>query len=352
MEFRRLGKSGLQVSALSFGAMTFGGGAMGFGQQAMGGIVGDTGQAEADSLIGLCLDAGINLFDTANAYSMGQSEEILGKALGARRADALIATKAFGQMRPGQNGTGLSRRYLIEACEDSLRRLGTDYIDIYHLHQFDELTPLEETLRALDDLVRAGKVRYTGVSNFTGSQLMKALALSERNGWERCIVQQIYYSLAGREAEWELLRLSRDEGVGTLIWSPLAFGLLSGKFRRGVAPPEGARAAVLGGPGNVPIERVYAIVDVLDAIAGARGVSVAQVALNYILHKPQVDSVIIGARNATQLKDNLAAAAWRLGDEEVKRLDEASYVSLPYPYWHQATYGGARNPGYAALYKG
>jgi aryl-alcohol dehydrogenase-like predicted oxidoreductase len=181
---------------------------------------------------------------------------------------------------------------------------------------------------------------------------MKTLLLSERHGWSRCVVQQIYYSLAAREAEWELLRVSRDEGVGTLIWSPLAFGLLSGKFRRGAAMPEGARAAVIGGPGKVSMERVYAIVDVLEAIAGARGVSVAQVAMNYILYKPQVDSVLIGARNEQQLKDNLAALAWRLSDEELKRLDEVSYQSLPYPYWHQAVYGPARNPTYAGMYKG
>ncbi|MET0657204.1 MAG: aldo/keto reductase [Steroidobacteraceae bacterium] len=254
--------------------------------------------------------------------------------------------------RAGPHGLGASRRYLIDACEDSLRRLGTDYIDLYQIHQFDELTPLDETLRAMDDLVRAGKVRYIGVSNFTASQLMKALCVCERRGWDRCISQQIYYSLVSREAEWELLQLSRSEGVGTIIWSPLAFGLLSGKFRRGHAVPQGARASVMGGPGNVSIERVYSVVAVLEQIATERGVSIAQVAMNYILHKPDVDTVLAGARTEAQLRENLAAANWRLGPDEVKRLDDVSYVSPPYPYWHQGTYGAARNPTYAAMYKG
>ncbi|MET0547572.1 MAG: aldo/keto reductase [Caulobacterales bacterium] len=341
MEFRRLGRTGLQVSALSFGAMTFGGG-KGFGD------VGNTGVAEAQTLTGLCIDAGVNLFDTADVYSQGQSEEILGKALGNKRKDVLIATKAFGQMRPGPNGLGASRQHLTTACEDSLRRLGTDYIDLYQIHLFDELVPIEETLRACDDLVRAGKVRYIGVSNFTASQLMKSLMLSERQGLERIASQQIYYSLASREAEWELLRVSRDEEVGVLVWSPLAFGALSGKFRRGGNSNEG-RASVMGAPGGAKVEDVYDIVDALDAIAKERGATIAQVALNYILHKPQVTSVLIGARNETQLKDNLAAAAWRLTADEVARLDKVSHRPLPYPYWHQATYGAARNPYYVAL---
>jgi aryl-alcohol dehydrogenase-like predicted oxidoreductase len=352
MEVRQLGRSGLHVSALSFGAMTFGGGPMAHGQAALGDMVGDTGLAEAERLVGLCVDAGVNLFDTANAYSQGQSEEILGQAVGAKRHDVLLATKGFGAMAPGPHGAGGSRRYLLQACEDSLRRLGTDYIDLYQIHLHDELTPIEETLRTCEDLVRAGKVRYIGVSNYTASQLMKALGLSERHGWERYVSQQIYYSLAGREAEWELLRVGRDEGVGTLVWGPLAFGLLSGKFRRGMAPPEGARAARMGGPGKVSLDRIHDIVDVLAAIAEARGATIAQVALNYVLYKPGITSVIIGARNAAQLEDNLAAAAWRLAEDEVARLDAVSAVPLPYPYWHQATYGASRNPSYAALHRG
>jgi aryl-alcohol dehydrogenase-like predicted oxidoreductase len=323
---------------------------MGYQQPALGDLVGSTGPNEAKRLIDICLEAGVNLFDTANNYSQGQSEEILGSALGVNRHQVLVATKGFGDVGPGPHGAGGSRRYLMQACEDSLRRLRTHYIDLYQIHQFDELTPIDETLRACDDLVRTGKVRYIGVSNYTASQLMKALGVSERHGWERYISQQIYYSLAAREAEWELLRVSRDEGVGVLVWGPLAFGLLSGKFRRGTAPPEGARATTMGGPGKVPLERVHAIVDVLADIAKARGVSVAQVALNYILHKPQIDSVIIGARNEAQLKDNLATASWRLAAEEVARLDAVSHMSLPYPYWHQATYGAARNPWYRSMY--
>lgn len=352
MEIRQLGRSGLHVSALGFGAMTFGSGAMGFGQPPLANLVGGTDLEGASRIVAMCIDHGINFFDTANNYSMGQSEEILGQALGARRHDVLIATKGTGHMKAGPQGLGASRRYFIEACEDSLCRLGTDYIDVYQIHQFDELTPLDETLRAMDDLVRAGKIRYIGVSNFTASQLMKALCLSERRGWDRCISQQIYYSLVSREAEWELLQVSRSEGVGTIIWSPLAFGLLSGKYRRGEAAPQGARASVMGGPGNVSMERVYAVVAVLEQIATERGVSVAQVAMNYILHKPDVDTVLVGARTEAQLRDNLAAASWRLSDDEVKRLDAVSYVSPPYPYWHQSTYGAARNPTYAAMYKG
>ena len=337
MENRLLGRSGLLVSALSFGAMTFGG-------EGMFQMVGKTDENEAERLVQLCFDAGINFFDTADGYSNGRSEEILGHALGARRQRAVIATKAWARMGPGPNDIGASRLHLIQACEASLRRLKTDYIDLYQIHGFDALTPLEETLRALDDLVRSGKVRYVGASNYAGWQLMKALAISDGRGFERYVSQQIYYSLAGREAEHELVPLSLDQGVGIMVWSPLAFGMLSGKFRRGRPDPEGARGTLAGAPGKVDRARLDDITDALAAIAEARGVTLAQVALNWLLRKPGVTSVILGARNETQLKDNLAAATWSLSDEEVSRLDAASAQPLPYPYGVQKQVFGERNP--------
>jgi aryl-alcohol dehydrogenase-like predicted oxidoreductase len=332
MRLRQLGRSGLQVAPLAFGTMTFGG-------EGVFSAVGRTGEQEARRLVDLCLDAGVNLFDTADVYSNGLSECLLGAALEGRRQGAVIATKAFGQMGPTLNDGGASRRHLVSACEASLRRLKTDYIDLYQMHQYDSLAPLEETVRALDDLVRSGKVRYVGCSNYSGWQLMKALALADGGGRERFVAQQIHYSLLRREAEWELLPLARSEGVGVLVWSPLSGGLLSGKFRRGAADPPGARGTLMGAfPFETDRERLFAIVDVLLQIAAERAVSAAQVAINYVLVRRGVSAVILGARDEAQLKDNLAAASWTLAREELARLDAASESALPYPY---ALYRGA-----------
>ena len=337
MESRLLGRSGLFVSAISFGAMTFGG-------EGRFQVVGQTGETEAERLIDICLDSGVTLFDTADAYSNGRSEEILAHALGAKRHRAIIATKAWGRMGPGPNDIGASRQHLVQACEASLKRLKTDYIDVYQIHGFDVFTPLEETLRAFDDLVRSGKVRYIGCSNYTGWQLMKALAISDSRNAERYVSQQIYYSLAGRDAENELVPLGLDQGVGVLVWSPLAFGMLSGKFRRGQPNPEGARGTLAGAPGGVDRALVDKITDVQAEIAQARGVTMAQVAVNWLLKKPGISSVIVGARDEAQLKDNLAAAAWSLTDDEMKRLDEVSETPRPYPYGLQKSVFGDRNP--------
>jgi aryl-alcohol dehydrogenase-like predicted oxidoreductase len=338
METRFLGKSGLKISVLSFGTMTFGG--SDFFQE-----IGATQVDEARHLIDICLDAGVNIFDTADVYSNGLSEEILGKALGKRRSDVIIATKAYGRMGKGANDTGLSRYHLIRACEDSLRRLDTDYIDLYQVHGFDALTPLEETLRALDSLVHSGKVRYIGCSNYSAWHLMKALSVSERLNLERYVSQQVYYSLVARELEFELIPLSLDQGVGILVWSPLAFGFLSGKYRRGQSQPEGTRRAKIGDIGTVSdLEKGYDIVEVLHEVANNRGVSVAQVALNWLLRQSGITSVIIGARNEQQLRDNLGAAQWELTLEEVNRLNEVSAIAPIYPYWHQRKFGAERIP--------
>jgi aryl-alcohol dehydrogenase-like predicted oxidoreductase len=338
MEQRLLGRSGLQVSALSFGAMTFGG-------EGMFGMMGRILEDEAERLCGICIDAGITLFDTADAYSAGRSEEILGYALREKRERVVIATKAWGRMGPGPNELGASRVHLVQACEASLRRLKTDYIDLYQIHAYDGLTPLEETLRALDDLVGAGKVRYVGCSNYAGWQLMKALAISDRHGWGRYISHQIYYSLVGRDAENDLLPLGVDQGVGTIVWGPLAFGLLTGKFRRGKPDPEGARGAFTGAPGGIERERLDAITDAMAEIAEARGATMAQVAMNYLLRKPGITTVLFGARDEAQLKDNIAAATWTMSDEEVARLDDASAKPLPYPQWAHKTVFSERIPG-------
>jgi aryl-alcohol dehydrogenase-like predicted oxidoreductase len=336
MEYRLLGRSGLKVSAFCFGTMTFGGVGMMAG-------VGQTRGDDARRQVDVCLEAGVNLFDTADIYSEGVSEEVLAEALGERRKSVLIATKAYGPMGRGQNDSGSSRHHIIEACEASLRRLRTDYIDLYQMHNQDAVTPTEETLRALDDLVRAGKVRYIGSSNFSGWRMMKALATSDRLGLERYVSQQIQYSLLWRDAEDELLPLGVEEGVGALLWSPLASGYLSGKFRRG----DQAEATRLGGRrlANVDDERARGIVDALEAIAASHeGASASQVALNWLVRKPGVTSVIIGARSDQQLADNLAAAAWSLTDAEVAQLDEVSKTRPRYPYSHHRSFGGDRNP--------
>ena len=337
MEYRLLGASGLEVSVLSFGTMTLGG-------EGRFAAMGNVQVEEARRQVEICIDAGVNLFDTADIYSFGKSEEVLGEALGARRKEIVLATKVFVRLGPGTNKAGLSRRHILEACDASLRRLGTDYIDLYQAHNFDSLTPLEETLRAFDDLVRAGKIRYAGCSNYSGWQLMKALSISDRLGIRRYISQQINYSLLARDAEHELVPAGLDQRTGIMAWSPLQFGLLSGKFRRGQAKPTESRLNSLDAPGTVDEERLYRIVDALAEIATQRSVSIPQVALNWVMRKPGVDTVIIGARNEEQLRDNLAAANWPLTDAEVERLDEASALPLPYPYWHQQKFAGDRNP--------
>jgi aryl-alcohol dehydrogenase-like predicted oxidoreductase len=336
MELRLLGGTGLRVSALSFGTMSFGG---------VGGFAAVAAQDgdEARALVDQCIDAGVNLFDTADVYSGGRSEEILGRALGDKRARVVLATKLHARMSDAPNDVGLSRHHIVRACEASLRRLGTDWIDLYQAHGFDALTPVEETARAFEDLVRAGKVRYVGCSNFSGWQLMKSLAACERLGVCRYEALQAYYSLVARELEHELLPACRSERVGVLVWSPLAFGLLGGRYRRGEKAPEDARVAQWGTPGTID-ERSWAVVDELGRIAEARGVSPAQVALAWLLGRRGVTSVIVGARNARQLADNLQAARWTLGDEERARLDRVSERPLPYPYWHQQKYNRERMP--------
>ncbi len=337
MEYRLFGGSGLEVSVLSFGTMTLGGEGR---FAAMGNVQVD----EARRQVEICIEAGVNLFDTAEVYSAGKSEEVLGKALGARRNEVVLATKVFARIEPGTNKTGLSRRHIVEACEGSLRRLGTDYIDLYQAHNFDSLTPLDETMRAFDDLIRAGKIRYAGCSNYGGWQLMKALSISDRLGINRYVSQQINYSLLARDAEPELVSLGLDQRIGIMAWSPLQFGLLSGKFRRGREKPAESRLNSLEAPGAIDEERLYRIVDALAEIAGRRNVSIAQAALNWVMCKPGVDTVIIGARNEQQLRDNLAAANWALTEAEVETLDAVSAHPVPYPYWHQQKFAGERNP--------
>ncbi len=337
MEYRLLGESGLEVSVLSFGTMTLGG-------EGRFAAMGNVQAEEARRLVDICIDAGINLFDTADIYSLGKSEEVLGEALGARRKEIVLATKAFVRLEPGTNKAGLSRRHIVDACEASLRRLRTDYIDLYQAHNFDALTPLEETLRAFDDLIRMGKIRYAGCSNYSGWQLMKALSVSDRLNIPRYISQQINYSLMARDTEHDLVGLGLDQGIGIMVWSPLQYGLLSGKFRRGASKPPESRLNTLDAPGTVDEERLFKIVDALAEIAGERAVSIPQVALNWVMRKPGVDTVIIGARNEKQLTDNLAAANWSLTDAEVEGLDEISALPLPYPYWHQQKFARERNP--------
>lgn len=328
MELRLLGRTGLRVSALSLGTMTFG---PNVGWEAIGAL----GVEEAKDLVALALDSGINLFDTADIYSDGLSEEVLGRALGKRRDDVLVATKCHFRMGDGPNDVGSSRHYIIRACEASLRRLGSDHIDLFQLHGPDEVTDVEQTVRALDDLVTAGKVRYVGCSNYSAWHLMKALAAADARGLERFASLQAYYNLVARELEHELVPLSLDQGVAILVWSPLAGGLLSGKTRRGSDPPPGTRTATYGPEGTVDMERFYDIVDVLSDIAEQRGVSIPQIVINWLLAKPGVTSVILGARNLSQLADNLQAATWCLSGEDLARLDDVSARPLPYPYFHQ-----------------
>ncbi|HTS09780.1 MAG TPA: aldo/keto reductase [Candidatus Eisenbacteria bacterium] len=330
MEFRQLGKSGLKVPVLSYGTGTFGGGNEFFKAW------GASDVAEATRLVDICLDAGVNLFDTADIYSDGLSETILGKAMANRRDKVLISTKATFRLGNGPNDVGSSRYHLIQACEASLRRLGTDYIDIYHLHGFDALTPIEEVLSTLDNLVQSGKVRYIACSNFSGWHLMKSLAVADRYGWSRYVGHQVYYSLIGREYEWELMPLGLDQGVGALIWSPLGWGRLTGKIRRGQPLPAQSRLHKTGDMGpQMPDEYLYRVVDALDEVAKETGKTVPQIALNWLLQRPTVSTVIMGARNEEQLRQNLAAAGWNLTSDQVAKLDRASAGQPIYPYWHQ-----------------
>ena len=341
MEFRQLGKSGLKVPELCFGAGTLGTSGEFF--EAWG----KTSEDEADRLVGICMDAGLNFFDTADVYSNGGSETAVGKAIGKlKREDVLISTKATFRFGEGPNDVGSSRYHLVQSLERSLQRLGTDYVDVYHLHAFDATTPVEETLNTLDKFVREGKVRYIACSNFSGWHLMKSLSVSERYGWARYVGHQVYYSLVGRDYEWELMPLALDQGVGALVWSPLGWGRLTGKYRRGEGIPKDSRlntkVVVDAGP-QVPEEHLYNVVEALDEVAKETGKTVPQIALNWLLQRPTVSTLIIGARNEEQLKANLGAVGWKLSAEQMKKLDAASQQPKAYPYWHQAQFA-ERNP--------
>ena len=330
MEYRALGRSGLRISVLTMGTMTFGG-------RGPFKNVGTTDVAEATRQVDMCLEAGVNLIDTADVYSGGQAEEIVGEVLRGRRDEVLVATKVRMPMGDGPNDAGLSRQHIISGCEASLRRLGTDHIDLYQVHEWDGQTPVEETLHALDHLVRSGKVRYLGASNYTGWQLMKALGTAGRLDLPPFVSQQIYYSLQARDAEYELIPLAVDQGLGVLVWSPLAGGLLSGKYRRNHEAPAGSRQLTdWDEPPVYDTERLHDTVEVLVSIGQQRGVSAAQVALAYLLAKPAVTSLVIGARTSEQLADNLAAASLSLTEAERAELDKVSAPPLLYPYWHQA----------------
>jgi aryl-alcohol dehydrogenase-like predicted oxidoreductase len=340
MEYRQLGGSGLRVPVLSFGTGTFGGTGELFKAW------GTSGVEEATRLVDICLEAGLNLFDSADVYSAGRAEEILGQAIQGRRDAVLISTKATFRTGKGPNDVGSSRHHLIRAVEGSLRRLGTDYIDLFQLHGFDAMTPVEETLSTLDNLVRAGKIRYIGCSNFSGWHLMKSLAVSDRYGLPRYVAHQTYYSLIGRDYEWELMPLAVDQKVGAVVWSPLGWGRLTGKIRRGAPRPEtsrlNAKASLEAGP-QVPEEYLFQVVDALDVVAAETGKTIPQVALNWLLQRPTVSTVIIGARNEEQLRQNLGAADWKLTPDQIARLDAASVRPAIYPYWHQQGFG-ERNP--------
>jgi len=327
MKTRFLGNTGVRVSELCFGAMTFGG--KGYWKN-----IGQVEQKEADEMVNTAIDGGINFFDTADVYSEGRSEEILGKALGNKRKDIVLATKVRGRTGAGSNDIGLSRKHIIDSCNASLKRLSTDYIDLYQVHSFDPKTPLEETLRSLDDLVREGKVRYIGVSNFAGWQSMKALAISEKQNLERFVTLQALYSLIARDLENELVPLSLDQKLGILAWSPLGGGFLTGKYRRGKPRPEGARRSnSIDQFLQFYEENGFNIVDELEKIARSHGATITQAALNYLLRKPAVTSVIIGVRNKEQLTDNLKTMDWEMTAEEIARLDELSKPPKVYPYW-------------------
>jgi len=337
MEYRHLGGSGLKVPVLSFGTGTFGGVGEFKGW-------GTTDVAQAKRLIDICLDHGLNVFDTANIYSHGRSEEVLGAALAGRRAQALISTKGTFPLGSGPNEVGSSRYALIRAVDGSLQRLGTDYIDIYYMHGFDATTPVEETLNTLDQLIRSGKIRYIGCSNFSGWHLMKSLCVAERYGWSRYVAHQAYYSLASRELEWELMPLALDQKVGTVAWSALAGGALSGKLRRGQPAPANSRLAQADFLAGARSEKLYDVIDVLEQIAAETGKTVPQVALRWVLQRPTVASIVIGARDEAQLQENLGALGWSLEAGHMARLDAASEVRPIYPYWHQRQYAMINPP--------
>jgi aryl-alcohol dehydrogenase-like predicted oxidoreductase len=340
MEFRQLGRSGLRVPVLSFGTGTFG------GKGELFKAWGATDVKEATRLVDVCLEAGLNMFDSADIYSAGAAEEILGEAIKGRRDQVLLSTKGTFRNGQGANDVGSSRTHLLRAVDASLRRLKTDYIDLYQLHAFDAMTPLEETLDTLDGLVRAGKIRYIGCSNFSGWHLMKSLAVSEKYGLARYVAHQAYYSLIGRDYEWELMPLAIDQGVAAVVWSPLGWGRLTGKLRRGAPKPETSRLQsklnVDIGP-QVSDDYLYGVVDVIDEVAKETGKTVPQIALNWLLTRPSVATVIVGARNEEQLRQNLGAVGWTLSAEQVAKLDKASEVGLAYPYWHQRGFK-ERNP--------
>ena len=338
MEYRRLGASGLTFPLLSFGAATFGGAGEFFSAW------GTTDTTAARRMLDLCLDAGVTLFDTADIYSDGNSETVLGEALKGRRDKALISTKATFRFGSEPNAVGSSRYHILKTCEDALRRLQTDYIDLFQLHGFDAMTPPEEILATLDQLVRAGKIRYVGVSNFSGWHLMKSLNVADRYGYPRYVANQTYYSLIGRDYEWELMPLGLDQGIGAIVWSPLGWGRLTGKIRRGQPLPETSRLHKTADKGPpVEDEYLFGVIDALDSVAKEAGKSIPQVALNWLFHRPTVSSVIIGARNEQQLKDNLGAVGWNLTADQIKKLDATSATAKPYPYWHQSGFS-ERNP--------
>ena len=340
MDYRLLGASGFKVPVLTLGTGTFG------GRGELFKAWGSTDVAEAKRLVDLCLEAGLNMFDSADIYSDGAAEEILGAAIKGRRDQVLISTKATFRSGAGANEVGSSRHHLIRSVDSALRRLGTDYIDLFQLHGFDAATPVEETLRTLDDLVTAGKLRYVGCSNFSGWHLMKSLAVAERYGWTRYVAHQAYYSLVGREYEWELMPLALDQGVGCVVWSPLGWGRLTGRIRRGQPLPTASRlqssVATSAGP-QVSEEYLFKVVDALDEVAAETGKTIPQIALNWLLGRPSIATVIIGARDEHQLRDNLGAVGWSLTAEQVAKLDQASAVPRIYPYWHQAGFS-ERNP--------
>jgi aryl-alcohol dehydrogenase-like predicted oxidoreductase len=330
MEYRQLGRSGLRVPVLSFGTGTFGGKGEFFAAW------GSTDAREARRLVDICLDAGVTMFDSADIYSYGAAEEILGAAIKGRRDQVIISTKATFRFSKSENDVGSSRHHLVRSVEAALKRLGTEQIDLFQLHGFDALTPVEEVLSTLDMLVRAGKIGYVGVSNFSGWHIMKSLAVADLHGWPRYVANQTYYSLVGRDYEWELMPLALDQGLGAVVWSPLGWGRLTGKIRRGAALPEQSRLHVTAGMGPpISDETVFRVVDALDAVAAETGKTVPQIALNWLLRRPTVSTVIIGARNEDQLRQNLAAADWALTAEQVSLLDKASQGPLAYPYWHQ-----------------
>ena len=340
MEYRQLGGSGFKVPVLTLGTGTFG------GKGELFSAWGSTGVPEATRLVDICLEAGLTMFDSADIYSDGMAEEILGKAIAGRRDKVLISTKATFRRGDGPNDVGSSRYHLLKAVEGALQRLGTDYIDLFQLHAFDAVTPIEETLGTLDDLVRAGKIRYIGCSNFSGWHLMKSLAIADRYGYPRYVAHQAYYSLVGRSYEWELMPLGLDQKVGAVVWSPLGWARLTGKIRRGQPRPENSRSQSKFnndiGP-QIPDEYLYKVVDAIDVVAKETGKTVPQIALNWLLRRPTVATLVIGARNEEQLRANLGSIGWQLTAEQIARLDAASDLPQAYPYWHQRGFG-ERNP--------